>query len=293
MTMTQFVTTALFCIGLSLTCMSEVNSLSDTALLDALEKGRSLMHVDILSVQKTVEERTAFYSYRAAVRALIVPGDLTDADVADPIELFAGASYGGTLRVGGSYLVFVTKDAPYSFCWAHRGDVVEVPQEDRDAVAQVATQARRIYTKTDLREFRNADAKAAGYSPAIPDTILSICKKFKSRPKDRCESAKAIWESDIGSHRDESRPWSSTTIFLPPRIPLARANLLDLLGETDIKVGYCYKWYCGEDTDGHAGVLSVVFRPSETVATLVYGGERLEYWIRQKGSSNKPSEATR
>lgn len=290
--MTRLAATVLCWMLLSHAGMSGPNRLSDTALSDAMEKGRALMHVEVLSALTIQEERTTFYAYRVAVRALVVPGDLTDADVAQPIDLFAGAAYGDALKVGGSYLLFVTKDAPYSYSWAHRDDIADVTQEDREAVAQLAAQARIVYATTHLREFRDAIEKSVSYSDAIPNAVLSACKRFRSSPKDRCESAREIWESDIGSRRDESRPESSRTVFLPPRVPLSRPEVLDLLGEPDIKVGYCYKWYCGEDTAGNAGVLSVGFMPNGTMATLVYGGERPEHWILGKGSSNNHVQAT-
>jgi hypothetical protein len=226
-----------------------------------------------------------------AVHALIVPGDLTDADVAQPIELYAGASYGDALKVGRSYVLFVTKDAPFFFTWAHRDDVAEVKQEDNEAVAQLAARAKMIYAKTPLREFRDALEKTESDPEGIPDAVLVACKSFRGRPEDRCESARAIWESDLGSRRD-SPSVSSIGRFLPPKVSLPRSILLGLLGEPDIKVGYCYRWYCGEDTAGQAGVLSTVFMPNGTVATLVYGGERLEHWIRQRGSSGKSIQRT-
>jgi len=265
------------------------DALPDAVLLDALEKGRALVSVEILSFRMKEERATKFYLYKARALKLIVAGDLAPADIQSPIDLFAGASYGEALTVGSKYALFVAQYAPQFFSWTHRDDVMKIGPEDSQAVKQLEARASRVYTRTRLHRFRNAKAKVDGELPPIPEGLKATCAKFKSHKGRRCEPARSIWESDIGSRPDESRPWASFISYLPPKIRLSRAQALELLGKPSIKVGYGYKWFCGRDSQGHAGVLTIRFSPNGMVRSLVYGGEPLGHWVPEKEAAPKRS----
>jgi hypothetical protein len=287
--MTRIIAITLLALLFSQTCVYASDALPNAVLLDALEKGRALVSVEILSVRTKEEQGTKSYFYKAKVLKLIVAGDLAPADIQSPIDLFAGASYGKALTIGSNYALFVTKDAPQFFSWAHRDDVLKIDAEDSEALKQLETQASRIYTRTRLHKFRKAKTKDEGELPSIPEKLKAICAKFKSHKEKRCELARSIWESNIGSRRDETRPWASFISYLPPKIQLSRTQALQLLGKPSIKVGYGYKWFCGRDSKGHAGVLTIEFNPNGMVRTLVYGGEPLDHWIQEKEAPTKRS----
>ena len=99
---------------------------SEDVLVDAFEKGRSLIIVKIRSVNSKEEQNTHFYYYEAEAIQAIIFGDLTPEDIYKPVKLYAGASYGKTLKPYQSpiknksiYALFVTKDSPNCFSWAH------------------------------------------------------------------------------------------------------------------------------------------------------------------------------
>lgn len=287
--MTRIIAITLLALLFSQACVYASDELSDAVILDALEKGRSLVSVEILSVGTKEEKATKFYSYKTKVLKLIVAGDLAPADIQSPVVLFAGASYGKALTVGSKYALFVTKDAPHFFSWAHRDDVVKIDPEDSDALKQIETQASRIYARTQLHKFREEKKKDEGELPSIPENLKATCAKFKRYEEKRCELARSIWESNIGSRPDESRHLASVISYLPPKIQLSRAQALQLLGKPSIKVGYGYKWFCGRDSQGHAGVLTIEFNSNGMVRTLVYGGEPINHWIQEKEAPTKCS----
>ena len=263
--------------------------LSDTVLHHALETGRSFVSVVILGIQTEEERGIRFYYYEAEVRKVMIAGDVAPSDVKKPIGLFAGTSYGEALTVGAAYALFVTKDAPCFFSWAHRGDVVRLASDDAKSLRQLERRAINVYAKTQLKQFRDLQDEKAVDPLLLPGGLKEACVDFRLHQGSRCESAEAIWKSDLGSRRDESRPWSSWISYLPPKVPLSRAQILQLLGKPTIKLGYTYKWFCGNDARGRAGVLAVRFNTQSTVDTLVYGGEPLNQWVSGKEAPTKAS----
>jgi len=158
---------------------------------------------------------------------------------------------------------------------------MKIDLDTGESLKQIQAQASRIYMKSLLHKFREGKTRNDRELTSIPENIKVACTKFKSLKRKRCELAKTIWESNIGSRSDESRPLSSSISYLPPKVKLSRSQVLQLLGKPTIKVGYMYKWFCGKDEQGRAGVLIAVFNTEAMVSILVYGAKPLNYWIKK------------
>lgn len=260
---------------------------SEYVLVDAFEKGRSLVIVEILSVRK--QERIygtktiSIRCYRVKVIRPIVPGDLTKDDLQDPVELFAGASYGDVLKPGCTYALFVTKDCPYHYSWAHRDDVIKVDISKKENMQALVEAASRIYAKTSIRKFREQVTVEAESLP-LSERIISLCEQFKTNPAKRADIGKQLYETDLGSRRDGSKPWSSIISYLPPIISLSREQILSLLGRPNLRSGWTYSWLCGQIGKGHdakeVGVLSATFDKNETTVRVVYQQQDKSKWTK-------------
>ena len=125
---------------------------SEAVLMDAFEKGRSLVIANILSVQKKKAQHGAFYYYKVNVVHPVILGDLLNEDLQEPVELFAGASYGDTLGKGETYALFITKDAPFFFCWAHRDNMQRINLKNKQEVSTFISKAEQVYAKTSIRK---------------------------------------------------------------------------------------------------------------------------------------------
>ncbi len=183
---------------------------SESVLVDAFEKGRSLVIAEILSLRK--QERiygtklVNIHCYKAKIIRPIIPGDLTKDDMQDPIELFSGASYGDVLKTGSTYALFIIKDCPYNFSWAHRDYAMRIDISDAENLNSLIKSANAKYAKTSIRKFREGTATGQETTLFLPVGIISLCESFRTNPVNRSKVAKKICESELGSRRDESKP---------------------------------------------------------------------------------------
>lgn len=253
------------------------NQFPETVLNNAFEKGCSLVITEILKQ----EDHYSFYYYKAKLIQPVILGDLSEEDFREPIELFAGASYGNTLVIGSTYALFVTKDAPFFFCWGYRDNVQKIDLNDKQEVSTFISEAEQVYEKTSISKFRNIPIKVPSVIPDIPEALRKMCDEFRKKENNRVELARNIYQSDLGSHLDESKPWSSIAIYLPPKILLSRSQVLYLLGNPTLKIGRTYHWFCGRDeTDSSedVGVLIGVFDHDENLITLIYNTNKMLKW---------------
>ncbi len=259
----------------------EVGVFSESVLVDALEKGRSLIVAEILSVR----EDAGMYYYNAEIVRPIILGDLEENDLSGPLELFAGASYGKALKTGSIYVLFVTKDCPYYFSWAHRDSIQKVDVTDEERTKALVEAAERAYAKTSIRKFRQGWRPVQEVElPALSEGIVSLCEQFRTDPESRTEIGKKIFESDLGSRRDESNPQSSIISYLPPRVSLSREQLVSLLGRPNLRSGWTYSWLCGQVGKGsrakEVGVLSATFDKSEAGVRVLYQRQEKSKWTK-------------
>lgn len=256
---------------------------SESVLIDAFEKGRSLVIAEILSVRKG--KSTNLYFYRVKVTRPIILGDLTKNDMQDALELFAGTSYGSALKPGSTYALFITKDCPYHFSWANRDDVIKVDISEKENLQALIEAADRAYAKASIRKFRKGKAPEKVELLALPEKIISLCESFRTNPINRAEFAKRIYESDIGSKLDDSTPFLSYHVYLPPKIILSREQILSLFGKPRLKLGWTYLWFCGRDkntpdSEKYVGIVSVTFDKFEKVVRLLYYTQERVKWAR-------------
>ncbi|MHC4497697.1 MAG: hypothetical protein ACYS21_01130 [Planctomycetota bacterium] len=259
---------------------------SESVLTSALEHGCSLVVAKALSIRaQSFLGRGDVYYYKVEVSEPIVPSDLTRDDMRGPIELFAGTSYGSALKQGSTYALFVTKDCPYHFSWVYRDDVIEVDAADKERLRSLERLATTAYANTSIRKFRESKLRTEVVLPRLPDAITALCEDFRDNLIDRATVAERIFQSDIGSRLDESKPESSIRRYLPPKISLSRAQVLSLLGRPTLKVGWTYKWYCGADKNApdeeqKVGALSVTFDEGEQATLVLYSLQERAKWAK-------------
>lgn len=261
---------------------------SEYVLNDAFEKGRSLVIAEILSLRK--QERiygtklVNIHCYKAKIIRPIIPGDLTKDDMQDPIGLFSGASYGDVLKTGSTYALFIIKDCPYNFSWAHRDYAMRIDILDAENLNSLIKTANAKYAKTSIRKFREGTATGQETTLFLPLGIISLCESFRTNPVNRSKVAQKICESGLGSRRDESEPWSSIISYLPPIISLSRDQMISLLGRPNLKSGWTYFWLCGQIGKGsgakEVGVLSATFDKSEAAIRVLYKQHEKSKWTK-------------
>ncbi len=254
---------------------------SETSLIDAFENGRSLVIAKIVSVQSKQEQYGKLYYYTVKIVQPVIMGDLYDKDLVKQVELYAGASYGDSLKIGTIYTIFITKDTPMAFSWANRNDIWKINQKNKKEVDAFISKAKQIYEKTSIYKFRNAEIGKSYTPPDISDELKNICNKFKDREGDRAKLAKAIYQSDLGSRPDESKMGSSVIEYLPPKALLSRSQVLQLIGEPTLKLGRTYYWFCGVDDTGspeYTGILKTTFDRNENLVRLMYGLDKMIKW---------------
>jgi len=269
----------------------KVGVFPESLLIDAFEKGCSLIVAEILSVHE--EQPTKFYFYKVKVIRPIILGDLTKNDIQDPLELFAGASYGDALKPGFIYALFVIKECPYHSSWAHRDEVLQIDTSDSQSLDRLVRAANRAYSKTVIHKFRQGwQAVQEVELPLLPEETLSLCKQFKTDPESRAEIGKKIFESDLGSRHADSRPYSSEISYLPPKVSLSREQILSLLGSPNLKSGWTYFWLCGQIGKGtgakEVDVLSATFDKRETAVRVLYQRQEKSKWTKFTAYSINP-----
>jgi hypothetical protein len=265
----------------SITGYAEVDTFSESVLIDAFEDGCSLVIAEILSVSKNGR----MYYYRVRIKQPIVAGDLTEDEVQYSLDLFAGASYGNALKQGSIYALFIVKECPYHYSWAFREDVIRIDISNEKAIQDLIETAKSAYSKTSICQSRKARVQEDVELPALPEKMFALCQDFKNKPENRAETGKRIFESDLGSRVDDSKPFSSEILFLPPKICLSRSQMLLLLGEPTIRSGWVYSWLCGQGAErGWVGrdvyVLSATFNEDENVVRLLYQQQKKSKWTK-------------
>lgn len=266
----------------------EVNILYESILIDALEKGSSMIIADILSNEESGERLSEI---KVKVVQSIILGDLTKEDLEDTINLSANVLDSKNLKVGSRYALFIIKECPYEFSWVHRNDFQLIDKSDIRTVQKLVSTAKGAYVKTSLSSFRKElnSVKDVDLS-LIPDEIISLCEQFKTDPENRSVIAKKIYLSDIGS-RIELQSESSERVYNTPKISLSRNQIISLLGQPKIKCGWTYSWLCGQSVErGWVGrdvfVLSVTFDGDQKVQRMIYGQQKKDKWTKIERAVN-------
>lgn len=244
------------------------NVFSEEVLTHAFESGRALLVVRVSSVREEKNKNnTIFYYYQTHVLRSIIDGDHITENFNDPLELFAGASYGKTLTPGSVYALFIIQYAPHHFSWAHRDALLKVDSAEGRSVNDLSKKAAEVYEATSIFEFRNP-VVVENLLPELPEQLILQCEQFRRNRDRRTEYARAIAESDIASkpkyQLSSGLTPSSRAEYEKPIVPLTRSQVIKLLGEPTLKSGRIYLWYCGKDRNydlpgDWAGVLSVTF----------------------------------
>jgi hypothetical protein len=261
-------------------CKKSSPGISDIALNQGLEIGCSLIIGQIQGVDKTrnsTDERIPFYSYRAKVLKCIIDGDLNPSEIESrTLPLFAGASYGDSLAQGRSYIMFICKDLTYEYCWCCRDDIIDVSgHTGKTIVRKLAGRAQEIYKQTAICRLRSEAIDPNAALSTLPAWLSQTCLNFQAHPKNRNQFAKEIAKSSLGSHIDNSKPFLSYRTYTPPEIRLTKSQVIRLLGQPSVKIGWSYYYSCGKDNQPEEGeypygVLVVTFDKSSNVTKLVY-----------------------
>jgi len=258
---------------------------AEPVFTDAFEKGCCLVVAKIVSVRKDGQ----MHYYRAKIVQPIIVGDLTEDDIEGSLDLFAGASYGDALKPGSSYALFVIKECPYHYSWAYRDQVLLIKASDKQALNRLARAANNAYSKTMIYKFRRGwQPVQEVILPALPDELLSLCDRFRTVYENRAEIGKKIFESDLGSRRDDSEPWSSSISYLPPKISLSRTQMVFLLGSPTLISGWTYSWFCGQvgRAEKQVGVLSATFDRNGMSTRVVFTLQERSKWTMFTGRTN-------
>jgi hypothetical protein len=255
--------------------------ISDEIMFDALNRmGCSLLHIQVLSEWTSNRiPNNPVHVCKVKVLNVFIAGDLTTNDTQSPIDLFVGVAHKNPLDIGGQYVLFVDRRAPYYYSWAFSN--VKVDSTDTILLNRIDSQAQQIYPKTKMYKIRKGEVKDPNPFITIPNELKELCANFKANQGNRCDLGNQIMRSDIGTPRDESKPWLSYVIYLPPKIRISRLQLIDLIGEPTLKSGRVYSWYCGKQPNGRAGVLIARFSMEDKINTLNYGGENFDDWIKE------------
>ncbi|NLH43949.1 MAG: hypothetical protein GX448_19090 [Planctomycetes bacterium] len=264
-------------------------ALSEPALERALESGCSFFVARIEAVGAE-EDKCRFL---VKVVRVFVAGDLAKQETNGPLEILAPAAYGNALEAGTCYAMFVRQDAPYGFSWLFRDDAFKIDPADRETVKRLHDLADRVYTRTSMLRFRRGKALAGGELPDLREDLASLCKQFKDHPARRGELGRRIVESDLGSRVDDSKPLSATRVYLPPKTPWNRGQMVALLGYPSWTCGWTCLWCCDERVDSDRGggemeVLSATFDPNERAVCVVYEMQERSKWV---GSIGFPRDA--
>ncbi|HAL45116.1 MAG: hypothetical protein A2Y12_03395 [Planctomycetes bacterium GWF2_42_9] len=248
----------------------------------SFEMGNSLISAKIISVYSLGGEkhhrRKNYYYYTAEIKPIIA-GDMVEKDFDESVELTVGSYTGSLLKPGKTYAIFAYKDSLNGFYWADKDDFVELTKGNTKAVREMA---EKVYSKTQIFKFRQSSEKQEVKLPELPQEIAAACEQFKANPENRTRFAEVIYESQLGSRKDNNVEQKRIT-YLRPEIILSRDQIVALLGEPTIKWGWTYKWYCGQEEvpglTGQVGVLTVVFDKEYNDTVLVYAREDKLKWV--------------
>jgi len=266
----------------------EVGTFSESVLNAAFESGAGLFIVKVISQRQ--EEANKFCFYKVRIVDPIVAGDMEGFHRSDMIDIFAGPSYGDRLKADGRYALFIRQERQCRVSWTHRDDVIEIPE--KGYYWPLVAKARQVYNASSIRAFREPRREGSVSMPDVPEPIVALCKQFRTARtrtarKRRAGVAREIYDSDLGSRIDTSKPESSLGMYQKPKIVLYRDQIESLLGEPTLKCGWDYHWFCGEDkgsegADNLVGVLSARFDESQKCIRLVYELDESRKWERPR-----------
>ncbi|MHC4623690.1 MAG: hypothetical protein ACYS4W_07285 [Planctomycetota bacterium] len=261
----------------------EVGVFSESVVNAAFESGSGLFIVRVISQRQGEAGKFCFYKVR--IVDAIVAGDTEGCHRSDLIEIFAGSSYGDRLKADGRYALFIRQEGRCWFSWAHRDDVIEIPE--KGYYWPLVAKATEVYNASSIRAFREPRREGSVSMPDLPEEIVRLCKQFRTARKRRAGVAREIYDSDLGSRVDMSKPESSLRIYQEPKIALYRDQIESLLGDRTLKSGWDYHWFCGEDrgskgADNLVGVLSARFDEGQKCVRLVYELHESQKWERPR-----------
>ncbi|HON92350.1 MAG TPA: hypothetical protein PLT20_08985 [Sedimentisphaerales bacterium] len=260
---------------------------SESAIARALESGCSFLLTRIEAVHAD-EGRCRIL---ARVLRTFVAGDLAKEETGRALEILGGAEDGDMLKVGVCYGMFVRQDAPYGFSWLFREDTFEINPVDQETLQRLHEVADHVYVRTAILRFRRGKVLVGDNLPDLGEDLVSLCKQFKDQPSRRSELGRRIAESDLGSRIDDSKSESAIRMYLPPRVPVNRGQMITLLGYPSWTCGWTCLWCCDERAysdrgRGEMGVLSATFDPNERAVRVVYEMQERSKWI----GSGRPFE---
>ena len=280
--------------------VSAKQAFTDSIFKETFEKGRVFVFVKILSVhsetiynsttKETGSEKMVLtrpgknYYYKTKLIRMVVPGDFTEQDLKEPLELSAGVAYRKTLKADSTYALFIFKKAPYDFSWAHRKNVLNISCWKKKDLLALEKTAKLAYQKSLISQFRSTQFTGKPSLPELPQKIISACELFRTHPENRIKSAYLISDSKLGSQHDSSLPFPTAIPTLPPEKPLKREQAFFLLGEPTMKSGRFYYWLCGEIKDKSlpvefVGLIKIIFDENETVIRLFYTADEKKNWL--------------
>jgi hypothetical protein len=262
----------------------EVGVFSESVLSAAFESGSSLFIVKVISQRKEESGKSCFYKVR--IVEPIVVGDMGGFHRSDLIEIFAGSSYGDRLKANGRYALFIRQEGQRWLSWTPRDEAVEIPE--KGYYWPLVAKAEEVYSRSSIRAFRELRPKGSVSMPDLPERIVTLCKQFRTARtrtarRKRAGVAREIYDSDLGSRVDRSKPESSFRIYQEPKIALYRDQIESLLGDPTLKSGWDYHWFCGEGrgsegADNLVGVLSARFDEGQKCIRLIYELHESRKW---------------
>jgi hypothetical protein len=263
--------------------LPKAKAFDETRLAKSFEMGNSLVTAKIVSVYSLSGEkhkRKIDYFYYTAEIKPIIAGDMVEKDFELPVELTVGSYTGSLLKPGRTYAIFASKDSPNGFYWADKDDFVELTKENTKSVQ---TMAEKVYAKTEIFKFRQIKSEKQVTLPELEQEVAAACEQFKTNPENRAKFGQAIYDSKLGSRKHMNEEQKRMT-YSKPEMVLSRDQLVALLGEPTIKLGWTYKWYCGQEEvpglTGQVGVLSVVFDKDYNDTVLAYTREDKLKWVK-------------
>ena len=259
----------------------ESKTLSESTIIDALEKGRSLVIADIESFNVPGLGRIVGIK---DIQPLIL-GDLTKEDCEDALDYFKALEDTSSTKLenGKRYALFILKDSPYEYLWVNRTDYQLI--NDNTDIDKLKRIAENAYAETSISSFRkDSSIKDKIDLDEVPEEIISICKQFRDDPENRSLTAEKICSSDICTRLDMLSK-SSNREYFPPEIQLSRDQIVSLLGQPTIKSGRTYSWLCGQSLErGWVGrdvfVLFITFNTESKVQKMIYEQKEKSKWTK-------------
>lgn len=252
----------------------------------AFELGASLVVVKVQGRPSREQSNDGLDRMELKVQKLIIPGDLSMEDLKDTITPVAPMAFSKNLAIGHTYLLFISREIPYGFCWMFRDNYYEVNVTNQDEIEHLKRIAERAYRASSIFFFRNTKPDESSPLPDLDSNLLNICKRFRKYPDSRTDYGRSIWESDLGSPLTARPIISSITTYEVPKIKLSRGQVIKLLGQPTLKCGFTYFWRCGIE---HKPLIQILERPKKDidkslryygVVTVRFGADEKTRYLR-------------